>query len=470
MRLTIAVVTLGALLIGPGPTPGLASDARGDSPSHDRSLEWRACGENPDGRPIECSSLEVPRNHARPAGARIRIGITRMQPASPDGRFLFINGGGPGINGLTWLQHYSQHLPDAVSDRMSVIGMDPRGLPTGTLFPCYSSDRFAAFIEALQTPPRRLQEQSAFDTLRGLTPACRQRRPRLTAHMGSEATARDMDLVRRALGARRLDYLGISYGTRLGSTYADLFPRHVRHMILDSVTPANRSWWQLVGAQAAGFETSLGRWAQDCDARATCPFPDRTKSQVLARLQRGLRAMPHSARVDRIGGLAAALFNGDPYREMDRIVSAPLIPPAPLPHLTYGRSQIAVTSTKWATVCADGPAPRTSLPRFRSQVDARRDRYPVFGARYSWLAAVCQGFPGREQVITGDPDLRLMLLNGRDDPATPLSGVRGLRNLFPASFLTVWKGRGHSVTEHDGCRRQIAAFLLRGHQPGRTCR
>ena len=470
------VAALAALGLVPVATQAVATAPGGDSSRAVASLDWLPCGTNPKGRPIECSSIQVPRNYARPGGPTITVGVARMQPKNPNGRFLFINGGGPGINGSTWLMAYSHHLPDAVTRRFTVIGMDPRGLPSGTLLPCYPTapGPYDAFVAALNTPPRRSQELSTFRTLRDLGPSCRRERPRLTPHMGSDATARDMELLRRQVGARRLDFLGISYGTRLGATYADLFPRRVGRMVLDSVTPPNRTWWQLTGDQAAGFEASLHRWAQRCPDRATCPFPGRSRPRVQAQLRQSLRALPYGARRQLTGNLAAVLFDGDPYRQVDRMLGPQPVTGSRVSHAAGAedvrRSQIAVVSTKWATVCADGPSPREPLGRFRSQLNSRQKQFPVFGARYSWLGAVCQGFPERQQVLGGDPHLDLMLLNGRDDPATPLKGARALRRLFPASTLTVWQGRGHSATEHDGCKRPVAQFLLLGRRPGPTCR
>lgn len=435
------------------------------------AMKWKRCGKNEDKRPIECSSLEVPLDHARPQGRTIRVGVARMRPANPNGRYLFINGGGPGINGITWLRGYSQFLPDAVTDRYTVIGMDPRGMLGGTLFPCYPTPLMSGpsgeFLSALSTPPEPAAARSVFDTLSAFPSNCERREPQMTRHMGSDPTARDMELLRRSVGARKLDFLGISYGTVLGATYADLFPQHVGRMVIDSIVPPNRSWWQITGAQSAGFEASLKRWAQGCHDRATCPFP--RGEPVLAGLQRQLRALPHEARRDLVTDLSNDFFYGYSYRAIDRTVRTSRADTVSAADEVQ-RSQIAVFSTKWGTVCADGPSQRIGYERFSDRVSQRSKRYPVFGGKFSWLGAVCLGFPGRGLTLDGDPKLRLMLLNGRDDPSTPLRGARAMQDLFPNSSLTVWQGRGHSVTEHDGCKRAIRRFLLRGASAPAICR
>ena len=229
-------------LVGLVPTPDTGTAAAQAVPS----IDWAPCGEE-----AECGLVEVPLDHADPSGPTIDIAVSRIPATDPTRRrgVMLLNNGGPGLGALE-----SRFL--LAQERYDQIGFDPRGVGESTPLPC--SREAAEAIDLLPSPPRTAEERQAWaDAAATLEASCRAGAPDLLDHVGSVAVAKDMDLIRQALGEERISFYGASYGSFLGAVYADLFPDRVDKFILDGPLDPSDTPEELNLNDAARFRSSL---------------------------------------------------------------------------------------------------------------------------------------------------------------------------------------------------------------------
>jgi pimeloyl-ACP methyl ester carboxylesterase len=221
---------------------------------------------------LECATLPVPLDYDDPDGEQITIGLNRLPARDPAQRIgsLIFNPGGPGGAGSQIVAEQAGGMPvftPPVLDHFDLIGMDPRGTGTSTPVRC-DPDIWNEYVS------RFPQDEAGFDELRTHTAAVGESCLRLTGpllgHLDTVSVARDMERVRLALGGEPLNYLGLSYGTQLGATYAQLFPEHIRVMALDGALDHAQRPLAMLDNEARAYEKELERFAAWCDATESC--------------------------------------------------------------------------------------------------------------------------------------------------------------------------------------------------------
>ncbi|GAA5156679.1 alpha/beta hydrolase [Amycolatopsis dongchuanensis] len=223
---------------------------------------------------LECARLTVPLDYANPQGDTITLGVLRHKATGERAGALVINPGGPGASGMLAAAGLATQSSE-VSTRFDLIGFDPRGI--GASEPevtCLTDqERDARRSEDLDTDgsPAGVAKQEA--EAKDFAAKCAQRTEHGTAmlaNIGTRDVARDMDVLRSALGEQKLTYLGYSYGTRIGYTYAEAFPGNVRAMVLDGALDPNQDEMESLVAQGAGFGVAFNQFAAWCAARQDC--------------------------------------------------------------------------------------------------------------------------------------------------------------------------------------------------------
>lgn len=221
---------------------------------------------------LECATLPVPLNYDDPAGEQITIGLNRLPARDPAKRIgsLIFNPGGPGGAGSIYVAQQASGTPvftGAVLDHFDVVGMDPRGTGTSTPVRC-DPDVWNEYVS------RFPQDEAEFAQLRAHMQAagesCLRRTGPLLGHLDTLSAARDMEQVRLALGGEPLNYLGLSYGSQLGATYAQLFPDHIRVMVLDGALDHAQRGLAMLDNEARAYEKELERFAAWCAATQSC--------------------------------------------------------------------------------------------------------------------------------------------------------------------------------------------------------
>jgi pimeloyl-ACP methyl ester carboxylesterase len=265
-RLLVGAGVVAATLVA-GPA---AASARPSAPVP--HLSWTDCGGG-----FQCATAKVPRDYARPAGRTIRLALIRL-PATDRARrigSLFVNFGGPGGEAVSTIRAAGRELFGSLNDRFDIVGFDPRGVGQSTpSIDCKVNQETLGVYAQPFTTPLNLDVGSLVRRDVRYISRCLALNRGILPYVSTANVARDMDLLRAAVGDRKLNYLGYSYGTFLGATYESLFPRRYRALVLDGALDADQyinEPLDSLRAQTAGFERALGRFFQACAAnQAAC--------------------------------------------------------------------------------------------------------------------------------------------------------------------------------------------------------
>ncbi len=301
----LCVASLSATVTACAPiaVSGSATAAIGLSPPgldryYDQQLDWGACNDfatNDEERQLyaapamQCARMEVPLDYAEPDGPTAQIAVLRYATANPNRiGSLVVNPGGPGGSGVGMAAGLGTALDGFVFD---IVGFDPRGIGASTpKLDCLTPSEEAAEVAEAESATAVRSAEETEQEARDYITKCVERSGgvEVLANAGTRDVARDMDVLRAVLGESKLNYLGLSYGTRIGTTYAELFPRSVRAMVLDGVMDPNQSVPDAQVAQSATFQRAFEAYAADCAKAADCPLgTDPTKAtaafQALAR-------------------------------------------------------------------------------------------------------------------------------------------------------------------------------------------
>ncbi|GAA3310226.1 hypothetical protein GCM10020295_76750 [Streptomyces cinereospinus] len=269
-----AVVTCSTALAGPGPA---AADGTPTPAASAPRLDWHPCVK---GSPFDCATARVPLDYGDPGGRTVELAVVKRKATAPGRRIgtLFFNPGGPGGPGTVQMPQNYAFFPREVRERFDIVSWDPRGVGSSTAVKCFAGSQEAQAWTAGKSTgvPVGARQRAAWITAyQDLARRCLQRDPELLRHVSTADTARDLDRLRQAVGDPQLTYLGISYGTILGATYANLFPGTVRAMVLDS------NWdpqaWTDHGSVAAARLTAPLRQGADAARR-----PSWTRSSACA--------------------------------------------------------------------------------------------------------------------------------------------------------------------------------------------
>ena len=268
-RLFVAACALVVLLVG---VAAAAADRGGPS----STLTFTKCGLTPQAARTECATADLPLDYDRSRGEHIQIAVARVPAVDSAHRIgtLFFNFGGPGGTSVDYLQSVgASGLWNTLNQRFDIIGFDPRGVGQSTpSIDCHVNQETDGIYSQPFTTPFNLDEDALRAKDEAYIKACRKANGEILSHVSTANVARDMDQIRALLGESKLNYLGFSYGTLLGATYANLFPDRYRAMVLDGPLDAanyvNKPW-RTLAEQSAGFERALGRFFQACAADQT---------------------------------------------------------------------------------------------------------------------------------------------------------------------------------------------------------
>jgi pimeloyl-ACP methyl ester carboxylesterase len=443
-----------------GPIP------RGLERYYTQRLDWRACGPN------ECAFLSVPLDYRNPEGTTARLALLRRRATRPEQRIgsLVVNPGGPGGSGIGLAAYLADRLaPTVLGQRFDLVGFDPRGVGTSQpavhCFGTGENDAERLAVEVDNSPAGVVRQQ---ERTRRYADACRQRSgSMLLANVGTRDVARDLDVLRSALGDRYLTYYGYSYGTQIAYTYAERFPRNVRAMVLDGpVDPAmSRDEWAI--ARAAAFQNAFNTFAAWCAGR-DCPLgtdpgqaTTRYRNIVLALIGRpvGVSDGRKLSYTDSVTATIAALYEPQKWEPLRRglLQLASGQPPDSLMQLAdgfLGRAFDGYDNNRdvlTAVGCVDDDAARASDPATLRTLSARKLAAAPFedpGTGPDPAESACAmwpvpptGHPHQPQVV-GAPTMLVIAVTG--DPATPFQGGLDLARDLRARLITV-EGTQHTA-------------------------
>ena len=481
-RTTRSFLLVAALALAPVSATLLAT-SRASAAVPAPKLSWHRCQ-----KVLQCAVARVPLDYSHPRGRTIHLAVIRHRATDPARRLgtLFVNPGGPGSSGVAALPGFLSLFPTAVRARFDIASWDPRGVGASTPVKCFVAARksnrvLGGMVVGSSFPVGNAQITSWIRRYRAFGHQCERRSGKLLRHVSTADTARDLDMLRRAVGDRQLSYYGVSYGTFLGATYANLFPDHVRAMVLDSNLDPRADVSSQIKANAGRYLTTELRERSDQSAARTlnaflnrcgantsdCTFsagnPAATQAKYATLLQRLQRLTP-SAKVT--------------YAETVSTVERYLAAPAAWPSLATLLQKLWITGdVKLARVsasqlvglsailCSESPSPRAaaypSLARFAFRRSGPLGVLKVWETLpcASWPAIAADRYAGPWDRRTANP---VLVTNNTVDPNTPYRGAKAMvRELARARLLTV-DGYGHGVlVNQSSCAtRYISRYLI----------
>jgi pimeloyl-ACP methyl ester carboxylesterase len=447
-------------------------------------VAWRGCGDG-----FQCATVRVPLDYGDPAGATIALALTRLPAGSAKRRIgsLFLNPGGPGGSGIDIVRGLGPNLPLELRGRFDIVGFDPRGVMRSTPLRC-----FATFDDAVSVLPpfafpytaAEVAQQQRSD--RALGAACAARGGAIRDHMSTADVARDMDLLRQAVGDRTLNYLGFSYGSYLGEVYANLFPDKVRGLVIDGVLDPI-AWSTGRGDEAAtlpvtsrlgsdvGSQATLDQFFALCDAagRPQCSFAGNSAARfaaMAARFRAGpaeIGTPPDTYTVTYADYIATTLSSMEAPESWPTFADALLDLETNMPAsrvrdtMARLRSRLGVNQPPQeeypnviesypGVLCADSVNPR-AFSAWPAAAATTERSHGYFGRPWTWASSICHAWPataGQDRYLgpwTARTASPVLVVGNYYDPQTPYQGAVTAARLLPNSRLLTYAGWGHTA-------------------------
>jgi pimeloyl-ACP methyl ester carboxylesterase len=469
-------------------------------------IDWQACGDDAPG--FQCATAGVPLDYDRPRGATISLALTRLPASDPAHRIgsLFLNPGGPGGSGVGFVQAIGEQLYSAeVRARFDLVGFDPRGIEGSTGLQCFdTTDDAIAALTPFGFPFTPAEERDWIASNRVYAQACADRGGSIIDHMSTANVARDMDLLRRAVGDRTMTFAGYSYGSYIGATYANMFPDKVRAVIIDGVIDpvsyatgrGGEARTQPIDARLHsedGAYLTLQGFLRLCDAGGdSCAFsggdPKARYDALARRLQRKPAQLPDGPFTynDLVSTTLGAMYNAASWPDLAGFLQEldAASPVAAAAALRAVRERIGRADPDYQQVidgfagvwCSDGDNPDNVQAWARSAAAADR-RSPYFGRAWIWGSSICAFWPGEDTDRYAGPFNRrtandVLVIGNINDPATRYEDAVSTAAMLPDSALITLNGWGHTSLFLSGCVDSLVnRYLLTGHAPARdtTC-
>jgi pimeloyl-ACP methyl ester carboxylesterase len=477
--------SFGSASIAPIPQPSAAAPVPADLTGfYDQQVRWTGCGDG-----AQCTSITVPLDYDHPTAATTRLAIAKVPATGESLGSLFVNPGGPGGSGFDYARNASLQLSPAVTEHFDIVGVDPRGVAKSDPVECLT-DAQRDQLAAADVSPATANDVAALVSVSRLPSAgCSTGASPEYSFMGTPEVARDFDIARAVVGDSSFNYLGKSYGTSIGATYARLFPDRVGRMVLDGVLPTDLSLDAVTKVQASAFEASLRDFAADCVEHDDCPFSgdgDAVVRQIRAFLEQ-LAVQPIQAGSRSLSDTLAS----------SAILSFLYFPPSDYPRLraalaaavTQGNGQPLLSlldertgrqadgsyadngvDAYYAVTCVDRqyattPARTAALAQEWSRVS------PTFGAGLAWGLLPCSDWPARRSgAVSAGPytgSSPLLIVNTTHDPATPAQWGDDLARSLGNTTTITWDAFNHTAYQ-QGSRcvdEAVDAYLLQGVVP-----
>jgi pimeloyl-ACP methyl ester carboxylesterase len=456
-----------------------------------QNLHWTPCDNG-----FQCARLLVPFDYSRPAWRRFSLPVIKLPAAGPGKRIgsLVLNPGGPGGIGVQYAEQARNVVSPAVLARFDVVGFDPRGVGgSQPAVHCMTGPQLDRYLGTSDAPGDAAQLAAVVSQSRFFARQCARNAGALLPYVGTRSAARDLDVLRAALGDAKLSYLGKSYGTYLGAWYAQLYPHRVRAMVLDGALDPDASSMDIDSAQGQGFEVALRSFTANCMRLAGCPLGHGSDVNAgIARLQgllnRAARTpLPGGGRPANgallLQGVVAALYSSSYWPALrvglqDAFGGNGAVL-AELADQLYERSANGrysnLIDANMAINCLDRPWPH-GLPAWQAAATAAAAAAPQFGRVIVWGSLTCAYWPVRSYPlprITAAGAPPILVVGTTRDPATPYRWARALAGELRSGVLLGWNGDGHTAyLRGSSCVDNIVnSYLVSGTVPksGTVC-
>jgi pimeloyl-ACP methyl ester carboxylesterase len=497
--LTTFAISLALVLSGCATNVAIEKPLSDLAAYENQKLDWATCYED-----FECTDLRVPIDYADLTVGTFKIAVLRYKAQDPKNRIgsLIVNPGGPGGSGVDYAYNAEYVFDPDVLDRYDIVGFDPRGVSRSAPIECLTDEETDANYASDAKPDTEAELEQALADSKDFIEKCESANQYLT-HYSTAAAARDMDILRSALGDKKLNYFGKSYGTYLGTLYAQFFPDKVGRMILDGALDPNISILEQNISQAKGFDEALDAFLADCAKQDDCPLPVNKQEATLKIIAlfetAALNPLPRKTKVENdertatesliVLGTASALYDdvdgwpklrtaflegqqgyGDTFLDLADQYSG----------RSSDGSYLSNELDSGAVIdCLDWPDTR-SIEQTRADAQRFTDAAPVFGPYLAYTNISCKyltpptkdKFTRTTNKITSIKTAPVIVIGTTRDPATPYEWSIGLHQIFNNSKLISLDADGHTGQGRGSAcvDEAVDSYLLKGISPQKDLR
>jgi pimeloyl-ACP methyl ester carboxylesterase len=471
------------------------STPAGLAPYYGQKLTWRSCGMPG----FQCATMRAPLDYAKPEAGEARLAVTRKKATGPGKRLgsLLVNPGGPGGSAIGYLQQYAGiGYPTEVRAHYDMVALDPRGVARSEPVECLDGREMDAYTQTDFTPDDAKETDKLVDAYKRFAEGCGADAPGLLRHVSTAEAARDMDVLRSVLGDEKLTYVGASYGTFLGATYAGLFPDRVGRLVLDGAMDPSLPARRMNLDQTAGFETAFRAFARDCVRQPDCPlgtkvsevgrnlkaFFEKLDAQPVPTGEADGRELGESLATT---GVIAAMYDEGTWSQLRDALSSAM-------RENDGAGLLVLSDSYYerdgdgrysnlmfanaAVNCVDLPPAFSTPDEVRRSLPTFEKASPVFGEGLAWATLNCAYWPvaptGAPHRIEAKGAAPIVVVGTTRDPATPYRWAQALSRQLSSSRLLTYDGDGHTAYGRGSTciDDTINAYLVRGTPPTRDKR
>lgn len=487
----LSVLVAGCATVTPTEVAVSEDVSAGLKPFYSQSLNWSNCGTD-----LKCAELEVPIDYANPGAGSIKLALNYLaSTGSADLGWLIENPGGPGGSGIDFVQGASaQVASDALRKRYNIVGFDPRGVKRSAPIKCLGPKATDEFLYGTTpgAPGSAVEVAAQRKAMKSFINACVKNSGKIFGFVDTVSAARDMDVVRAVLKQPKLNFMGFSYGTFLGTTYAALFPERVGRFVLDGAIDPTVSDEDQSANQLKAFDQALKNFLQDCltVSKDSCPFSSSVDASMkrITAWYKTLETKPIKTTLDGrkltisggITGLIMTLYSED-YWQYARSAFKSAFAGDGTTFLqladfyndrnsdgSYGSNQL---EANMAVNCLDSRS-NPSAKAMKAQNAKLQKLSPFFG-RY-WLngALGCEQWPyklaKKPATYAAEGSGPILVIGTTGDPATPYWQAQNLANkILSNGVLVTFNGEGHTAygRSNECVVDAVDNYLITGEVP-----
>jgi pimeloyl-ACP methyl ester carboxylesterase len=448
-----------------------------------QEINWKNCRQD-----FKCATLAVPIDYSKLSTGTFEIALLKYEArTSKKLGSLIVNPGGPGGSGVDYAYAAEYIFSPAILDRYDIVGFDPRGVSRSAPIRCLTDKELDANNNSDSKPDNEKEFQQILVDTKKYVEICKDKNKHLTSYSTANV-ARDMDILRETVGDKQLNYMGKSYGTYLGTLYAQFFPDKVGRVVLDGAVDPTISNFQQTLTQAVGFDQAFLSFAKDCFTKKTCSLFKR-KEAAIAEMQRlfaqaAKKPLPTKSSKRTLSetmmvlGTASAMYDSETgWPKLRKAIAQA--------QKGYGDEFLKLADEytgrqtdgsypnnefdSGAVIdCLDVDEPRT-IAQIKRDAETFTERAPLFGPYLAYGGLTCKYF-GQSQEVAMAPTKTtnsIVVIGTTGDPATPYEWAKGLNKLLINSVLVSLTGEGHTGQgQGNACvDDQIDDFYLTGKVP-----
>ncbi|GGJ30575.1 alpha/beta hydrolase [Paenarthrobacter histidinolovorans] len=443
--------------------PSIAASApKGLEKFYSQSVEWSSCGDG-----LQCGKVRVPMDYAQPGSEEITLAAIKLPSTGDKKGSILVNPGGPGGSGVDFIKDAgTTHFTEKLRANYDVVGFDPRGVKDSAPVKCMTdAERDAAREKVFRkNTDEGLAAAIAFN--KSFAEQCAQQTGPVLGHIDTVSAAKDLDILRAVVNDAKLNYLGFSYGTFLGSTYASLFPDNVGHLVLDGAVDPSISNEELTAGQAKAFEKAIHTYVASCQKQNQCPMSGSVENgvQEIRDLISAVDENPQTAKDGRlvtgndfVNGLILPLYNDQSWpaltQALDSAFSGDVSQMMRLADLGADREPNGTYSSNSAFAfqainCLDYPMVMDTAGMRAEEARLIQDS-PTFGAFFAYGGVNCKDWPypntRTPAPVKYSGEAPIVVVGTTGDPATPLEWSQSLRKQLENASLVTWQGEGHTA-------------------------